>query len=156
MKIYMADGPSEESFKDILPSFSPEEIYSPDLLSKGYYFTLDAASALKLQRFRDYVVQVTGSGLLINHGKNLRRGVRSIADQLAIQAPKGETWSAHIAGKAFDISLAKPNGRYDNAYLYSMAKDFAWSAVGEYKSANFVHCDNRDLWGAKQITWSKK
>jgi|GEM_PF-5781197 len=153
MNIYLADGPSEESFDDILPSFTLGEIYSPEILAKKMFFTLDALAALKLQRFRDHIHRITGEGLLINHGKLTRRGVRSIADQTAIAGKKAETWSAHVAGKAFDISLTREAGKYTNAYLYNAAKDHGWGAVGRYQT--FIHVDNRDLWGGKQITWGE-
>lgn len=139
-----------------LPSFKPAELISPDLLSKSIYHGLDLQAAMKLQRFRDRVHQMTGEGLLVNHGTHYRRGVRSLNDQRVLAAKYGaaESFSHHCSGKAFDLSLTSW-ANYTPEWLANAAKEFHYTGIGLYKKNLFVHVDTRDSIDGKIAYWEK-
>ncbi len=148
---------SEFDWKFHLPSFSPEELYSPILLEHKLLHTLDLESACKLQRFRDHIFSLTGGlGIVVNHGGHTRRGVRSMADQIEVlkQTEGAEILSPHLQGKAFDCSLSRWD-TYSPKWLFEKAKEFGFGGIGLYSSAFFVHVDTRSNHDGSQTVWKK-
>lgn len=139
-----------------LPSFSPEELCSPGVLAAKVEHLIDVESALKLQRFRDYIFQKTGSGLWVNYGSSLRRGLRTIDDQRQLAEQNlgaAESASMHCAGRAFDLTMTNW-GTYTPTWLAGESVQFGWAGVGTYR--NFVHVDTRTSFTGKATTWSRK
>lgn len=134
------------------PNFTKEEIFSPGLLSKGLFHTVDIESLAKLQRFRDYIFNVTGAGLLVNHGESVLRGVRTISEQVQVGREYGgaEVLSMHCQGKAFDITMSQ---KHDSKELAKMAIAFGFTGVGIYPT--FVHVDTRFSFDGKPTVWTK-
>ena len=133
-----------------IPSFSPEEIYSPGAL-KRYRHGICLDTLMKLQRFRDYVNRARGCGLLVNFGNHKRRGVRTAQDQVEIVKKFGGARdSMHVAGRAFDITMSK---RHDTYWLGKSAVDFGWTGVGFYPT--FVHVDTRTCFDGQAVIWDK-
>lgn len=137
-----------------LPSFSREELCSPAILRADACHLIDVESALKLQRFRDHVFSLTGSGLIVNGHGHFRRGLRTLDDQrqLAEIGLGAEQVSMHCAGRAFDVSLSDWK-TYTPKWLQQQALQFAWSGVGLY--ASFVHVDTRTSFTGKATTWTR-
>jgi len=142
-------------WKLYLPSFKPAELISPDLLANGIMHGLDLQAAMKLQRFRDRIHQMTGEGFLINHGTHYRRGVRSLNDQRVLAARYGaaELYSHHCSGKAFDVSLTSW-ANYSPEWLADKAREFHYSGIGLYDT--FVHVDTRDAINGQITFWDKR
>lgn len=138
---------SKWNWEEVLPSFLPGELLSPELAQKQMYHAIDLDSALKLQRFRDRVHQSMGVGLRVNFGTFRHRGVRTHNDQVQINKlypGSAETFSMHCCGKAWDVSLPEgKSGEADYEQLYQLAVEFCWHGIGRYNS--FLHIDNRDI-----------
>ena len=120
---------------DVSPNFTQDELFSPDTIGK--VFLIDYEALLKLNRFRGHV----GYPVLVNHGGNHLRGVRSAKEQMSL-VKKGLTSalsSLHLQGKAFDLTCPNKSVKW----LKDAALEFAWSCVGYYPNSNFVHVDMR-------------
>ncbi len=132
------------------PNFSKEEIFSPELLAKKLFHTVDIESLAKLQRFRDYVFNATRVGLVVNHGNSKLRGVRSLAEQAEVAKKYGgaETLSMHCQGKAFDVSMWS---NHNSDQLAKMAITFGFTGVGVYPT--FVHLDTRFSFDGVPVVW---
>lgn len=145
---------AEFDWKYHLPSFSPQELYSPILLQHKLLHTLDLESACKLQRFRDHIYSLIGIGIVVNHDGHVRRGVRSMQDQIDIlkQTEGAEILSPHLQGKAFDCSLVRWD-TYNPKWLFQKAKEFGFGGIGLYSS--FVHVDTRSNHDGSQTVWQK-
>jgi hypothetical protein len=123
-------------WKDVSPFFKPHEILSPDTLSTPHCVDLD--SLVLLNELRKYVDCL----ILVNHGKNLRRGVRSSREQLLLVKMYGAALnSSHVAGKAFDITIPELSLQE----TAQAAKDVGFVFTKIYEKANFVHIDFRNL-----------
>ena len=123
-------------WKDISPFFKPHEILSPDTLSTPHCVDLD--SLRLLNELRKYV----DTKIIVNHGVNLRRGVRSSREQLELVKSHGAALnSAHVAGKAFDITIPELTLQE----TVQAAKDVGFVFTKIYEKANFVHVDFRNL-----------
>ena len=79
------------------PSFKPEEIYSPESFA-NYPHILEPTTLDKLQILRGFL----NKQIIVNHGDNKLRGIRTISENLAI---KGAKESMHTKGRAFDVSI---------------------------------------------------
>lgn len=123
-------------WKEVSPFFKPHEILSPDTLSTTH--CVDVDSLILLNELRKYV----DSLILVNHGKNLRRGVRSSREQLLLVKMYGAALnSMHVAGKAFDVTI--PDLSLEETA--QAAEDVGFTFTKIYEEANFVHIDKRNL-----------
>lgn len=120
---------------EVSPHFTKEEIFSPSTID--HIFLVDVPSLVKLNDFRKHL----GRKLIVNFEGHHLRGVRSPAEQLDLYRAGITTAknSMHVQGKAFDVTC--PNMSPEE--LADAASDFGWVGIGIYRSANFVHIDNR-------------
>ena len=133
----------------ISPFFSRLEVFSPETIEHGQHL-IDVAALNKLNEFRRWL----DKSLTCNNAYHGRRGVRSPAEQLAIEKEytglphtKVAQLSMHVCGKAFDLSCSE----LSPAELADKALTFGWSGIGIYPT--FVHVDMRTLWTPGSITW---
>lgn len=132
------------TLQDLQPYFSPVELYSPETIHLPS--SLDPYAAFQLINFRRFV----GAPLLCNHGEHHRRGVRSPAEQIALEKEiaSAAQLSQHVAGRAFDLTCPTKTV----AELAELADKFGWTGIGVYET--FVHCDCRGLWGGDIARWT--
>jgi hypothetical protein len=129
------------------PSFTPEEVLSPDgliLVDRKGEFPLQGHALDKLQAFRLHL----GRPLIVNSPTAKRRGWRSVAENRAIQGSlgnKADTFSYHVAGVAFDISVPGISTRI----VFDEAKKFGFTGVGLYST--WVHIDTRFLINPREL-----
>lgn len=120
---------------DVSPYFKKEEIFSPDTLHLLSPLNLDAIK--KLNQMREFL----GAAILVNHGENRLRGVRSIREQQKLVETHGAAWnSMHVAGMAFDVSSPK----VEQQIILEAAIAFSWTTIILYDT--FTHLDIRNTW----------
>lgn len=129
----------DDLFKSRWPSFTKEEVFSPDGLNflKRGIFPIRFSALDKLQEFRTKL----NIPFLINHGGLNLRGFRSIREEynLNLELERDPfTYSMHCAGIAFDIASPKMSVEP----LYKECLFFNWGGVGIYDWG--VHVDCRD------------
>lgn len=123
-------------WKGISPRFQPHEILSPDTIHTPH--CVDIPSLILVNELALYV----DKPVLVNHGNNHRRGVRSSREQVdIIKKFGGAPNSMHVAGKAFDITIQGMT----LAETAQAMEDIGFTFIKIYESANFVHGDNRNL-----------
>ena len=136
------------------PSFSLEELFSPDqldLIQHKNVFPYSFKALDKLQEFRNWI----GEPLLVNHSGSLRRGGRSMQDVYEInKRTRGyeNAWgySFHL-WCAFDVS-PKPDSKLTVGELYNRALAWGkWGGIGRYET--FVHLDDRDSLNGTVALW---
>jgi hypothetical protein len=125
------------------PSFTPEEIYSPQSLALGLHL-LDESAMDALQEARNRL----NLPLVVNHGCLRLRGVRTIAENASIDGAASN--SMHVLGKAFDVSCPEITVAELAERLQSL---FLFNGIGIYKS--WVHVDTRfSCFGSKLTIWN--
>ncbi len=123
----------KQSWQEVSPYFTKEEIFSPDTIKIMSPLNLDALKRLNAMR------EFLGTSILVNHGPNKLRGVRSIREQLSlVETNNASQLSMHVAGMAFDISSPKA----DLQVLLELAIAFSFSTVIAYDT--FIHIDTRN------------
>lgn len=140
------------------PDFKPWEIFSPETGGYDMYSFRNpnwqdypAASLLnvefldQLQAFRNEL----GIPLTANRvaGWHMRRVLRSCAEQRLIMNKYPESgaaeFSLHTACRAADLTPGENDKSIDLEALRDAARKFGFGGIGFYKSAHFVHVDNR-------------
>lgn len=118
------------------PSFSPEEILSPEGLRLWYnrgILQISTDSLDKLQKLRSEL----NMPLLVNHGGLRLRGWRSPEENKSIAG--SAKYSAHILGRAFDISCRDLG--LEVVEEKALEVGFTWTKI--YHSQGFIHIEDR-------------
>lgn len=137
---------AREDFHRLWPFFHPEEVLSPDglrALERGELMIQTAAMNF-LSNFRSSI----DKPVLVNHGASLRRGYRSAVENAAV---RGEEFSRHVQGLAFDITI--PGLSVEETA--QLAINFGWHGVGRYPKQNFVHVDLRPRLDDRVRLWTR-
>lgn len=122
------------------PSFTPEELLSPDGLAyfRRGFMVMQLHFMDKLQQFRNQV----NLPFLINHQGLTLRGWRSPAENATID---GKLY--HPMGLAADISIKDMSPQE----LAEHAIDFGFHGIGLYST--WVHVDLRPVLDKNQVVW---
>jgi len=132
------------TWKERWPNFEPFEVLSDDGMRafNAGHLVIQPFAMDFLQEFREKV----GRGLIVNTLQHSRRGYRSPRENAQV---KGEEFSYHMQGLAFDIS--SPSIRLED--LRAEAVKFGWHGIGSYPSRSFIHLDLRPRLDDKQWFW---
>lgn len=121
-------------WKELCPSFQPEEVLSPGILKGGQHL-INRSALLQLQQFRTFC-EVP---FLINHAGLTLRGQRTWREHETLLKQGAAELSCHVVGCAWDIT---PKG-LSLPLFAEMADQWGMGGVGLYVSQGFVHCDLR-------------
>ena len=115
-------------WKEISPYFQPHEVFSPEIMAKGYWHLVNLEMLRAANRTRD----ILGYPCYINHDKYWLRGVVSASEVLTRDGAK---YTTHVQGHAIDLSC------YDVTIdeLAAAMKEAGFKYLIKYRS--WVHGD---------------